>query len=284
MRAELGPKIAVAGVASAVAIAGAVIIAACQDEVMPAGPVPAAPSLEIFDAAHDAAANPDFFFLPPLVGDPSADEDWDDGGFDGTLSPVVAICLVEDLDCASQQPTGFPLLYDMASGPGSETVRVSETDEHYIVNWHTNDFDLPPGAVFRVTVLVDNLMLGYADVYVGQSQQELKSLDTEEYIALKDGRTLPVKFRIEHGAVPGPVMISVQELIGVADAPQALLPAVISVQEVIGVTDAPRALPPAVVNVMEAVSVSDAARVVPPVVITVIETIAVTDVPRVVRQ
>ena len=40
------------------------------------------------------------------------------------------------------------------------------------------------------------------------SGKDLKNVDTNEYIALKDGRTLPIKFRIEEGAIGGWVMLS----------------------------------------------------------------------------
>jgi hypothetical protein len=33
------------------------------------------------------------------------------------------------------------------------------------------------------------------------SNRELRSVDTDQFVPLKDGRTLPIKFRIEEGAV-----------------------------------------------------------------------------------
>jgi hypothetical protein len=46
--------------------------------------------------------------------------------------------------------------------------------------------------------------LGYADVNVYASAKAAKNANTGEEITLKDGRTLPIKFRIEHGAAPTP--------------------------------------------------------------------------------
>jgi hypothetical protein len=47
-------------------------------------------------------------------------------------------------------------------------------------------------------VLADRLVLGYADVQVGAAPAGLNS---NELIPLVDGRTLPIKFRVEEGAL-----------------------------------------------------------------------------------
>ncbi|MHC4067838.1 MAG: hypothetical protein ACYSUI_25495, partial [Planctomycetota bacterium] len=80
-------------------------------------------------------------------------------------------------------------------------MRVVPEDEQYIVNWHTDEFDLSSAATYRITVLVSGTELGFGDVQLGASGSEAKNLTTNETIGLKDGRTLPIKFRIEEGAV-----------------------------------------------------------------------------------
>jgi alpha-tubulin suppressor-like RCC1 family protein len=104
-----------------------------------------------------------------------------------------------------------PLLaeYTTADGPGSETVRLVAVDEHYIVNWHTNEFDLDEATTYRIRVLVDGTELGYADIDAVSSGRELKSVNTDQYIPLKDGRTLPIKFRIEVGAAQEPGLFTI---------------------------------------------------------------------------
>lgn len=160
-----------------------------------AGPPDAA--AEIADAAHNAAID-HFYFLPPMVPDPTVD-----GVFDGSLSPDVTICELDvaRTTCAATQPAGFPLVYTLTSGPDAETVTVDAAAEHYKVNWHSKDFPLDDQKGYRITVSVGSSVLGYADVDVVTSGNELKNVDTGEYIALKDGRTLPIKFRIEEGAI-----------------------------------------------------------------------------------
>jgi internalin A len=158
------------------------------DPLAPPGPQPL-----ISDAVHDLEGNEHFFWLPPMVGDPGAFS----GDFDGTLSPSVEICELDGADCLAPLVATFT----MTTGPGSETVRVSADDQHYIVNWHTDEFNLDDTKTYRIVAQVDGQELGYADVDVVNNGSQLKNVDTNEYIPLKDGRTLPIKFRIEEGAI-----------------------------------------------------------------------------------
>ncbi|MEJ2219151.1 MAG: hypothetical protein P8099_21410, partial [Gemmatimonadota bacterium] len=172
----------------------------CGDQsTAPLSDVPA-PLDEIVDAAH-GGGNLDFFFLPPLVGDPTGDAAFDADAFDASLEPVVEICALDVDGCAPTQPDMFPISYTMSEGPGSETVRVDPDAENYIVNWHTDMFALDPDATYRIRVLVAGTELGHADVDVAESGGELRNINTNEDVPLKDGRTLPIKFRIEQGAV-----------------------------------------------------------------------------------
>ena len=180
--------------------AALVAVTTCTDRATPTGPHADGPSFAISDAAHDGG-NPDFFFLPPLVGDPSGLPDFDPGAFDARLAPAVEICLLAGDACATAQPDGFPIAFTMTSGVGSDVVRVDETAEHYVVDWHTDLFALSEDESYRIHVSVGGSTLGYADVDVVSGGNQLKNVDTNEYVALKDGRTLPIKFRIELGAV-----------------------------------------------------------------------------------
>ncbi|MEJ2185484.1 MAG: aspartyl protease family protein [Gemmatimonadota bacterium] len=159
-----------------------------------------APLDEIVDAAH-GGGNQDFFFLPPLVPDPSGNAAFDADAFDASLAPVVEVCALDADGCAATQPDMFPLTYTMSDGPGSETVRLDAEAENYIVNWHTDDFGLDPDVTYRIHVRVAGTELGHADVDVAESGGALRNINTNEYVPLKDGRTLPIKFRVEQGAV-----------------------------------------------------------------------------------
>lgn len=125
----------------------------------------------ISDGSHGGNAR--FFFLPPMVSSANYS-----GTFDAGLTPIVRITEegVTLIDLAAKIPQGA---------------------DFYQVNWQTKDFDLDPTKNYRITVLVGSSILGFADVDVVSSGNQLKSVNTGEYIPLLDGRTLPIKFRIE---------------------------------------------------------------------------------------
>lgn len=161
---------------------------ACSDRLATA-PNASVPSFAIADAARDYKAG--FYWLPPMVRNPSVS-----GTFDASLLPTVEICELIDDACGPVLAT-----YTMASGPGGEVVRIQ--DGHYHVNWHTDQFALSTTNSYRISVRagVNDVLLGYADVQPAANGSGFKNLDTDEIMGLVDGRTLPIKFRIESNVV-----------------------------------------------------------------------------------
>ena len=153
----------------------------------------APPSRSISDGTY-ALGNPDFFFLPPMVKNPSASPNWTAGGFNGTLHPVVHICEMTGTTEATATLTST--CSDLATS-------VSLTDELYYVNWQVPSSST---VFYRLSIIVGTKVLGWADVETATNASQLKNVTTGEYVPLVDGRTLPVKFRIERYAlcdVPG---------------------------------------------------------------------------------
>ena len=176
------------------ALVSALAIGNCSDRTLSAPEdrkpaTPPAPQFAISDAAH--GGNVHFFWLPPTVGHPGSFN----GPFDGSQSPEVHICDLSS--CGTMHVATFTT----TSGSGSEVVRVVLEDEHYVVNWHTDEFALSSAATYRISVLVSGTELGFLDVQLGSNGSAAKNLTTNEVIGLVDGRTLPIKFRIEEGAV-----------------------------------------------------------------------------------
>src|SRR5688572_9649198 len=167
------------------------LIAACSDQPLPTGLTPSGPRLEIADASGSYKSG--FYWLPPMVAQPSYS-----GTFDAALAPTVEICELVSAVCGSVIAS-----YTTTGGTGGELVRLNADEESYQVNWHTNEFELSMTSLYRVSVHagVDNTLLGYADVQPVSNGSGLKKIDTDEYIGLVDGRTLPIKFRIETGIV-----------------------------------------------------------------------------------
>ncbi|MFN2546683.1 MAG: kelch repeat-containing protein, partial [Myxococcales bacterium] len=166
-------------------VLGTLLLAHCSRTVdQPQAKAPASAAL-FSDGVHGGI--PHFYLLPPIVPAPSVS-----GTFDPTLSPVVTVCRLAGSSCAAPPFARFSL----ASG----TVRVDAAAELYVANWPT-DPSLPDGALCRVKITVAGALLGFADLAVVASQAQAKKVDASEYFAFQDGRTIPIKFRIEKGAI-----------------------------------------------------------------------------------
>lgn len=190
-----GPGPATRGLLCAMVAALATV--ACQDRAL-TGPEGPAPSALIVDGANNGG-NDHFYWLRPMVKAPSTFP----GTFDPTLGPEIRICALTADETACDGPD--VATFSTTSGSGSEIVRMEPAEEHYIVNWHTGRYNLDPARNYRIRAYVGTYLLGLADVEVGSTMKELKNVNTGEFIALLDGRTLPIKFRIEEGAVPSGV-------------------------------------------------------------------------------
>ena len=175
-------------------IGASVLAVACGDPT-PLAPLRTRPNPQISDGAH--AGNSHFFFLAPLVAGTPAFSDESDGA----VSATVDIC-----DVGAELPTSASAciggtVADFSTTGG--TVRYDPLGEHYIVNWHTNDTSSPllTGHYYRISVRVLGTILGFVDVAPLATQSEMKNARTGGIIPLVNGRTLPIKFRIEKGAV-----------------------------------------------------------------------------------
>lgn len=165
----------------------------CSDEPTAperAWPIVGTASPDVSDAVHNGG-NPHFYLLAPIVAAPRYT-----GVFDPSQRPVVEICMMSGGSCG-------PLVaaYTLTTGPGQETVRVNTNDENYIVNWKTGAFELDLNALYRIRVKVLETVLGHIDVRLVNNGSAAKNANTGDLITLVDGRTLPIKFRIEQGSV-----------------------------------------------------------------------------------
>lgn len=175
----------------AACLAAILVAAACTDHAM-SPTAPTGPRETISDAAH-AGAVPGFYFLPPMVDNPSYS-----GTFDPALQPRVEICELVGTACGTTIAT-------FTFGTGGGNVRLESN--HYIANWHTKDYNLDVNKYYRISVYQGSFLLGFADVDVVGSGKDLKNVNTGQYIALLDDRTLPIKFRVETG-IPAAVTVS----------------------------------------------------------------------------
>ena len=163
------------------------LVAACQDRPSPFEP--GGISALVSDGAH-GGGNPDFFFLPPLVGDPSSSPYFDPGAFNGRLQPVMAVFKGSD-------PCSLSNVKKKVYGP--VVVPVVLTEEMYHIDWNTDK--LKAGTLYRLCIFgsAAGKWLGFVDVTPVTSG--LKNVQTGEVVKFQQGRVVPVKFRIEQGAL-----------------------------------------------------------------------------------
>src|SRR3989442_10926803 len=144
------------------------------------------------DAATNVV-NSHFYGLPPMTRQPTFT-----GTFDGKLSPTVEISELGGVTGCSNHVIAT---FTTTTGPGSETVRVDLVNQLYVVNWRTKAFNLNTVCTYRIRFLVAGLQLGLADVDVVDNGAQLQRVDTDEFVPLLDDGTLPIKARVELGAV-----------------------------------------------------------------------------------
>lgn len=163
-----------------------IAVAACGDNVSPRQATKQVPHFTptILDGAH--GGNKAVFFLPPMVSNPT--------GQPGFGDPV-----------AAGLPVSFRIDQLASTGCVAQLTKLFNTSDvtfdgtQYQANWNTNDSDLNASCTYRISVLVGKQIEAFADVDVVSSGGQLKRVDTQEYVALLDGRTLPIKVRVEQG-------------------------------------------------------------------------------------
>ena len=188
------------------ALATIALTMACHDTRQPTEPLtsPTNPSGLISDGAH--GGNIDFFFLPPMVSDPSSNANFEAGQFNPTLAPALTVEICQ-LQASPVDASGQPVVTDCVSGPpvkkfpvGTITLQ-NPPDGFYQVVWHVGESNLDASKFYRIKVLVEgsSTPFGVADVDPVLNMKELRNARTGEVIPLADNSTLPIKFRIEHG-------------------------------------------------------------------------------------
>ena len=155
---------------TALPVLATIALIGCTDTI-PTRPARPKLSAETSDGAH--GGNTHFFFLPPIVANPSFS-----GVSNPFLAPDVQICRLlppSNTICDPTAPT-ITLTAPMPKGKGEE----------YHVDWNSDRSTV--GKTYRITVQVKQDELG--------NEQPLGHTDVQP-----NGRTLPIRFRIERGAL-----------------------------------------------------------------------------------
>ncbi len=171
--------------------------AATKPSMTSAPPPP--PSRIISDGNHNG--NPDFFFLPPMVANPSGSSNWDAAGFDGSYTgaraPIVSVCKLEATTTADNIASKVCADPADATLPQNVPATVDVAGQTYQLNWKVPD--VTQYTFYRITVTLLTHQLGVADLEVVPNASALKNLTANAgLVQLADNRTLPIKFRIQH--------------------------------------------------------------------------------------
>ncbi|HEX9049759.1 MAG TPA: hypothetical protein VF841_04435 [Anaeromyxobacter sp.] len=129
------------------------------------------------DARSDGA--PGFYFLPPVAPEPASSTPNDAG-----LSPVVEIVA---LDASATVLARF------------EGDAIRKSGSHDMALWSTGRDAPVPGTTYRIRVLLDGKILGFADAQTAGNGRELRLLASNEVFGLTGSRSVPIKFRIQAG-------------------------------------------------------------------------------------
>ncbi len=164
----------------------AVVLAGCGDNAVAPPPPLGAPSSSfvISDGAHGGSSY--FYFLPPLVESPTYS-----GTFNPNVLPSVDICQLSAYPGGHCEATVRTFTY--------HDISVLLDQEMYKVNWQTGDDALDPAHVYRIIVRVGGDTLGYRDVQPVDGPTS--SSGASDVYRFNNGSTIPIKFRIENGAL-----------------------------------------------------------------------------------
>ncbi len=194
-------------------VASALFLAGCLGDSGNSPLQPGRPAFVISDGAR--SGNPEFFFLPPMVGNPNQHPNWTRGGFNAALRPSASVCALELPATAPEsavlvgtpcRPGGYLVTFPFVTDGDGVRLHPSYDEDgandgdggHYHVNWRV---PVSSDVYFRIRFFVDTKLLGFADVHSVASGAELKNVNTGEFIARKDGTTVPIKVRIENRAL-----------------------------------------------------------------------------------
>lgn len=172
----------------------------CADQPALTSPPTDGPALAVSDGSvfsedlMGEAGNARFFWLSPIVPQPKSSEFTEP--FDPYVQPSIEICELNDTEphyCVSARED---LRFEFEAGG----IEIEDGTQHYHVNW-----DLPNSlkkGKFRIHALVgaspDNVLreLGYRDIEIGGAGKA-----DAPFYGVSRGSSIPIKFRIEEGAV-----------------------------------------------------------------------------------
>jgi hypothetical protein len=157
------------------------VLFACQDAPLAFRADQPGPMLAISDGPH--GGNPFVFFLPPLVPQPQFD-----GTFAADANPSVVVCTLVEDGCGEDVVT-----FD------ADDIAVLEGS--FEIHWRTGERNgISTELDYRIEIRAGDLVVGFRDVDPKPSPKDVPAHpETEELYAFQNGRTIPIRFRLEDG-------------------------------------------------------------------------------------
>lgn len=128
--------------------------------------------------------------------------------FDANVSPTVRVCRVTGGSCGPNLAT-----FTRTSGSYGRLVTVDTANDEYDLTWPTGSSgtNASPGQVYRISVHAASRELGYLDVYMVTTWQELWTTDGSQYVPWVAGVNFPLTFYIGQG-MPGSLTLSASSI------------------------------------------------------------------------
>ncbi|MFN8668787.1 MAG: peptidoglycan DD-metalloendopeptidase family protein [Gemmatimonadaceae bacterium] len=136
--------------------------------------------------------SPGFYFRPPIA--PVTDYP---GKFDRNVRPTVVVCEWLNGACVGNPVAAFSVDSSAQSGR-----RIQVDASSYSAVWKTSREAAMLGKVYRVQVWARDFILGHADILIVRTRREAEQLPSTQFVPLELGAALPIRFRIEQGAIP----------------------------------------------------------------------------------
>ncbi len=174
-----------------------IVVLSCSDQRLSTGPGSVSPAIS--DGAR--GGNSGFFWLPPISPDPSNHPNFTPGGFASGLKGGMTVEICELDENPLTDPAAKCAAIVRTFSPAE--IEESTADEHYKVVWDTKATTLHDDKYYRISWKYGDLVLGFIDVDVVSRAGDLKNVNTDEFIPLLDGRSLPIMARVEHDAFTG---------------------------------------------------------------------------------
>ena len=157
------------------------------------------PSQEIYHWSN--GGNEEFWFF-----DGGAPAGQTAAPFDANVPPTVRICRVTNGACGPTLAS-----FTRTSGSYGRLVTVDAANAEYDLSWPTGSTGAAPGQVYRISVHASTRELGYLDVYMVTSWQELFTTDQAEYVPWIAGYAFPLAFHVGQG-MPGSISVSASSI------------------------------------------------------------------------